>query len=130
MAPSVQLEAIAADPRCEGFSGADLSALVREAGITALRETDFSKLEAGATTLGIEHYHFTSAFDRVFPSVSRADQRMFDRMKKNLRKSRSAMTRSSSSAAVPAGENVQGEGDSTNDKRDSKGDVDMTEGKQ
>ncbi|KAF4036102.1 ATPase family associated domain-containing protein lid 3 [Phytophthora infestans] len=93
MASSVQLEAIAADPRCEGFSGADLSALVREAGITALRETDFSRLDAGAATLGIEHHHFISAFDRVFPSVSRADQRMFDRMKKNLRKSRSAMAR-------------------------------------
>ncbi|EGZ24816.1 hypothetical protein PHYSODRAFT_554855 [Phytophthora sojae] len=132
LAPSVQLEAIAADPRCEGFSGADLSALVREAGITALRETDFSKLEAGATTLGIEHHHFISAFDRVFPSVSRADQRMFDRMKKNLRKSRSSMTRSSSSTTVTAGDNTtQGEGDSSSkDKTDSKDDVDMTEGKQ
>ncbi|CAH0487800.1 unnamed protein product [Peronospora farinosa] len=86
VAPSVDLEAIAGDPRCEGFSGADLSALVREAGLTALRETDFSKLEIDATVvLGIEHHHFLSSFDRVLPSVSRADQRMFDRMKKNLR---------------------------------------------
>ncbi|GMG18180.1 unnamed protein product [Phytophthora fragariaefolia] len=129
LAPSVQLEVIAADARCEGFSGADLSALVREAGITALRETDFSKLEAGATTLGIEHHHFISAFDRVFPSVSRADQRLFDRMKKNLRKSRSAMTRSSSSATVVSGEGAQGEGISTKDNT-AKEDVDMTEGNQ
>ncbi|KAE8881251.1 Nuclear valosin-containing protein-like [Phytophthora fragariae] len=131
LTPSVQLDAIAADPRCEGFSGADLSALVREAGITALRETDFSKMEAGATTLGIEHRHFVSAFDRVFPSVSRADQRMFDRMKKNLRKSRSTMTKSSSSSTVAPGDNAQGEKEnSTKDKADAKDDVDMTEGKQ
>ncbi|OWZ17423.1 Ribosome biogenesis ATPase RIX7 [Phytophthora megakarya] len=128
LAPSVQLEVIAADPRCEGFSGADLSALVREAGITALRETDFSKLDAGVTTLGIEHHHFISAFDRVFPSVSRADQRMFDRMKKNLRKSRSTMSRSSSTA-VTSSENVQDQGDTKNGAG-MDNDVDMTEGKQ
>eukprot|EP00644_Phytophthora_capsici_P011026 jgi/Phyca11/104066/e_gw1.9.725.1 len=125
LASSVQLAAIAADPRCEGFSGADLSALLREAGITALRETDFSKMEAGTTTLGIEHHHFISAFDRVFPSVSRADQRMFDRMKKNLRKSRSAMTRSSSSTAV-----AQSEGDALKGDANAKANVDVTEGKQ
>ncbi|KAF1790829.1 P-loop containing nucleoside triphosphate hydrolase [Phytophthora cactorum] len=129
MASSVQLEAIAADPRCEGFSGADLSALVREAGITALRETDFSKFDAGVTRLGIEHHHFISAFDRVFPSVSRADQRMFDRMKKNLRKSRSVMTRSASSTAVVSGESAQGE-DAAKKDAGAKDDVDMTEGKQ
>ncbi|KAF1788201.1 P-loop containing nucleoside triphosphate hydrolase [Phytophthora cactorum] len=123
------LEAIAADPRCEGFSGADLSALVREAGITALRETDFSKFDAGVTRLGIEHHHFISAFDRVFPSVSRADQRMFDRMKKNLRKSRSVMTRSASSTAVVSGESAQGE-DAAKKDAGAKDDVDMTESKQ
>jgi ribosome biogenesis ATPase len=125
LAPSVQLEAVAADPRCEGFSGADLSALVREAGVTALRETDFSKLEAGAAIgIGIEHRHFLSAFDRVFPSVSRADQRMFDRMKKNLRKSRSVMTRSSSTAAAP-----EGQVDGAKSDVPAKEDVDMSEGK-
>lgn len=84
---SVSLSAIAHDPRCEGFSGADLSALVREAGIAALRETDL----ATATDLSIHMWHFDRAFETVFPSVSRADQRMFDKMKKNLRKTRSSM---------------------------------------
>lgn len=96
IAPSVQLEAIASDSRCEGFSGADLSALIREAGIIALRMTDFSVFDAANASLGIEHDHFLKAFDRVFPSVSRADHRMFDRMKRTLRKSRSAMTRRAS----------------------------------
>uniref|UniRef100_M4C0G2 AAA+ ATPase domain-containing protein n=1 Tax=Hyaloperonospora arabidopsidis (strain Emoy2) TaxID=559515 RepID=M4C0G2_HYAAE len=127
IASSVQLEAIAADYRCEGFSGADLSALVREAGITALRETDFSKLEAGATTkMGIEHHHFISAFDRVFPSVSRADQRMFDRMKKNLRKSRSSMIRSMNSAVEPLSKAVEGESEVAQGDSSAKDDVNMT----
>lgn len=84
----VSLSDVAHDPRCEGFSGADLSALVREAGIAALRETDL----ATATELSIQKRHFDRAFETVFPSVSRADQRMFDKMKKNLRKTRSSMT--------------------------------------
>lgn len=86
--PQVSLSDVAHDPRCEGFSGADLSALVREAGIAALRETDL----ATATELSIQKRHFDRAFETVFPSVSRADQRMFDKMKKNLRKTRSSMT--------------------------------------
>lgn len=86
--PAVSLHDIAHDPRCEGFSGADLSALVREAGISALRETDLTT----ATELSIQKRHFDRAFETVFPSVSRADQRMFDKMKKNLRKTRSSMT--------------------------------------
>lgn len=86
--PQVSLSDVAHDPHCEGFSGADLSALVREAGIAALRETDL----ATATELSIQKRHFDRAFETVFPSVSRADQRMFDKMKKNLRKTRSSMT--------------------------------------
>ncbi|RLN13978.1 hypothetical protein BBO99_00008128 [Phytophthora kernoviae] len=112
-------------------NGADLSALVREAGITALRGTDFSKLGAGENVapLGIEHHHFISAFDRVFPSVSRADQRMFDRMKKNLRKSRSGMARSNTTAAIASADGIQDEGDKK-DVSAGKGDVDMSEDKQ
>lgn len=91
LSDSVSLAEIAQDPKCEGFSGADLSALVREAGIAALREAD---LAADVQELRIQQCHFQSAFEVVFPSVSRADQRMFDRMKKNLRKTRSSMVSS------------------------------------
>uniref|UniRef100_K3WFD0 AAA+ ATPase domain-containing protein n=1 Tax=Globisporangium ultimum (strain ATCC 200006 / CBS 805.95 / DAOM BR144) TaxID=431595 RepID=K3WFD0_GLOUD len=94
--PVVSLHAIAHDPRCEGFSGADLSALVREAGISALRETDLTT----ATELSIQMRHFDKAFETVFPSVSRADQRMFDKMKKNLRKTRSSMAKDKVMAVV------------------------------
>lgn len=100
LAESVSLAEISQDPKCEGFSGADLSALVREAGIAALREAD---LAADVTELRIQQRHFQSAFEVVFPSVSRADQRMFDRMKKNLRKTRSSMA-SKTDKAVEAEE--------------------------
>lgn len=93
---SVNLDAVAHDPRSAGFSGADLSALVREAGIAALRATDLADVSA---PLAICHVHFERAFDSVFPSVSRADQRMFDKMKKNLRKSRSTMATAAATAA-------------------------------
>jgi ribosome biogenesis ATPase len=99
MDPSVDLEAIALDPRCNGFSGADLSALVREAGIAALRATDLSD---PTVPLSIRQKHFNAAFDTVFPSVSRADQRMFDKMKKNLRRTRVTMVTDATKAAEAA----------------------------
>jgi ribosome biogenesis ATPase len=37
VAPGLDLAAVAADPRCDGFSGADLAALLREAGLAVLR---------------------------------------------------------------------------------------------
>ncbi|KAI8349347.1 P-loop containing nucleoside triphosphate hydrolase protein [Mortierella sp. GBAus27b] len=45
LAPDVKLENVAADERCENFSGADLASLVREAGMSALRST-LKKLNA------------------------------------------------------------------------------------
>ena len=37
LSADVDLGAVGADPRCEGFSGADMTALVREASMAALR---------------------------------------------------------------------------------------------
>lgn len=45
LASDVKLEIVAADERCENFSGADLASLVREAGMSALRST-LKKLNA------------------------------------------------------------------------------------
>ena len=82
----VNLQQIAKDPRCEGLSGADLSALVREAGIAALRACDFATQTTGP--LAINNEHFNQALGTVLPSVSRSDQRIYNRMRGNLRKSR------------------------------------------
>ena len=38
LASDVDLQSIGTDPRCNGFSGADLAALLREAGIAVIRE--------------------------------------------------------------------------------------------
>ena len=38
LSADVDLRAIASDPRCNGFSGADISSLAREAATAALRE--------------------------------------------------------------------------------------------
>ncbi|TMW58326.1 hypothetical protein Poli38472_011914 [Pythium oligandrum] len=95
--PNVNLAEIAMDPRCEGFSGADLSALAREAGISALREIDIATAQGDDLT--IQQRHFYAAFETVFPSVSRADQRMFEKMKKNLRRSRATLVKTEVVAA-------------------------------
>ncbi|GLE01006.1 hypothetical protein PINS_up009819 [Pythium insidiosum] len=108
----VDLAAIASDPRCEGFSGADLSALSREAGIAALREIDLAT--ASADALAIQHRHFEQAFETVFPSVSRADQRLFDKMKKNLRRARSTLVKQETESA-PAANTTEAEKKTTTD---------------
>ncbi|RHY57795.1 hypothetical protein DYB38_005738 [Aphanomyces astaci] len=85
--PTLDLEKVAYDSRCDSFSGADLSALVREAGVSVLRES-----AEHTTELIILAKHFEQAFQTVFPSVSKADQKIFEKMKQNLRKSRKTLT--------------------------------------
>ena len=63
LAADVDLDAIGRDARAEGFSGADLAAVVRDAGLAAL--------DAGAAALS--QMHFLGALERVAPSVSRED---------------------------------------------------------
>lgn len=87
--PSICLSSIASDHRCDGFSGADISALVREAGLAALRDADLHALDP--CHLRISQTHFHQAFDHVFPSVSRSNQRMYEKMRKNLRKTRASL---------------------------------------
>uniref|UniRef100_A0A8C2UM77 Nuclear valosin-containing protein-like n=1 Tax=Chinchilla lanigera TaxID=34839 RepID=A0A8C2UM77_CHILA len=67
----VNLEAIAGDLRCDCYSGADLSALVREASLCALRqEMAREKCGNGKGELKISHMHFEEAFKKVKPSIS------------------------------------------------------------
>jgi ribosome biogenesis ATPase len=63
LAADVDLDDIGRDARAEGFSGADLAAVVRDAGLAAL--------DAGAAALS--QMHFLGALERVAPSVSRED---------------------------------------------------------
>ena len=76
----VQLDDIAYDHRADGYSGADLASLVREAAISALREKLVSPLHYPEDSEPVERVmmyqiHFWHAFDRVQPSVT-AEQRL------------------------------------------------------
>jgi len=82
--PDVDLKLIASDKRCEGFSGADLSALVREAAVASLRENT----QGTNTQLNVTPDHFEQAFHRVFPSVAPHDAKLYQNLQHSLRRSR------------------------------------------
>ncbi|KAI9334561.1 P-loop containing nucleoside triphosphate hydrolase protein [Obelidium mucronatum] len=97
---SVNLATVARDSRAEGFSGADLAALVREAAVAALRSSIYAKnvlkgggeeeeaLEGGkeesasvAESLFVTMEHFGVAFSRMAASVSKRDRRKYELLK-------------------------------------------------
>ncbi|KAK9819384.1 hypothetical protein WJX81_005033 [Elliptochloris bilobata] len=89
LAPDVDLAAVGAGPRTAGFSGADLAALVREAAVASLKEALAAETgPGGAAAAGpplVQARHFDAALRRVFPSVSRQDQRVYDALRLKLR---------------------------------------------
>ncbi|KAI9188210.1 Ribosome biogenesis ATPase rix7 [Blastocladiella emersonii ATCC 22665] len=117
--PDVDLRAVALDNRCDGFSGADLSALVREASVDALREY----LAAGGGTDGagpdypllVGPRHFDNALENVAPSVSRAELRQYEKLDATFGAARARGKRAvRAAAATPADDGAAppgGEGD-------------------
>ncbi|XP_066553340.1 nuclear valosin-containing protein-like [Amia ocellicauda] len=85
--PDVNLEEIAHDPRCDCFTGADLSALVREASANALQAHLSPQPSPAAPVLDIRVHkqNFEEAFKEVRPSVSKQDQLMYELLKESLR---------------------------------------------
>ncbi|XP_059268904.1 nuclear valosin-containing protein-like [Mustela nigripes] len=81
----VSLEALAADLRCDCYSGADLSALVREASICALRQ-EMTRPKGGGETgeLKVSQKHFEEAFKKVKSSISKKDQVMYEALQRSL----------------------------------------------
>ncbi|KAG7210368.1 hypothetical protein KM043_011903 [Ampulex compressa] len=78
LAGDVNLEEIGYNSKCEGYTGADLAALIREAGIEALRE-----LMAGYSgPPEISMRHLLIAFDKVRPSVHDKDIKHYEKLKK------------------------------------------------
>ncbi|XP_055988293.1 nuclear valosin-containing protein-like [Sorex fumeus] len=81
----VNLEAVAGDLRCDCYSGADLSALVREASLCALRQEmaqQKNKDEKGE--LKINQKHFEEAFKKVKSSISKKDRAMYEALQQSL----------------------------------------------
>ncbi|KAJ3017287.1 UNVERIFIED_CONTAM: hypothetical protein HDU68_011763 [Siphonaria sp. JEL0065] len=113
IAKSVNLQTVARDSRAEGFSGADLAALVREAAVAALRGSIYAKNVltgggegdggesggresiAAAESLFVTMEHFGLAFSRMAASVSKRDRRKYELLKVKF---------SGSGVAVPVGD--------------------------
>ncbi|KAK3087023.1 hypothetical protein FSP39_000481 [Pinctada imbricata] len=69
LASDVSLEDVSNDDRCNGFTGADLAALVREASVCALKSIIKSPT-ADKSSPQVSKQHFEEAFTKVKPSVS------------------------------------------------------------
>ncbi|XP_061847479.1 nuclear valosin-containing protein-like isoform X2 [Colius striatus] len=81
----VSLEEIAYSQRCDCYTGADLSALVREASICALREEiALQNTPSKRGEIKISHKHFEEAFRKVKSSVSKKDQIMYEELRQSL----------------------------------------------
>jgi len=105
----VDLDGVGRDGRAEGYSGADMAALVHEAGINVLREGREGRREGGregGRRLIIGRRHFEAAFERVPPSVSVRDQKRYLAMRHNLCRARGA---AGGSASVGGEEEKEGE---------------------
>jgi len=68
---NVDLTEVARNPVCDGFTGADLAALVRDASMAALKEI-ISGITKGSNSFPIRvtTEHFQRAFENLRPSVS------------------------------------------------------------
>eukprot|EP00904_Undaria_pinnatifida_P002630 jgi/Undpi1/12368/HiC_scaffold_5.g02040.m1 len=105
----VDLEAIGNSPKAEGFSGADLSALLREAGLDVLRQLKSRETlagkgvytEQGAGTVVVAE-NFDNAFLRTKPSVSAPDRAFYVSMKDRLCKARAHSTAAPDEPVAPA----------------------------
>jgi len=70
--------------KCDGYSGADLAALVREAGVTALKRTlgALDEMDDGAEYFNVvvELADFLKALDKVRPSVGAAQRKKYQNL--------------------------------------------------
>ncbi|XP_039994823.1 nuclear valosin-containing protein-like [Xiphias gladius] len=95
MEQDVSLEEIAFDKRCDCFTGADLTALVREASVNALRAyikspnspaSSFGHVYSSGSVsdIRVSKQNFEDAFEKVRPSVSKKDQRIYEQLRESL----------------------------------------------
>ena len=89
---NVDLCRIGDDERMEGFSGADIAALVREAQLHALKrlnEAEKEGKEENENDFKITQNDFEYALGSILPSVSMNDKKKYENLKKKLQESRS-----------------------------------------
>lgn len=94
VADDVDASVVAASTRCEGFSGADLQAVIRTAGERALRER-LKSIEPSEvdSSIRIQKRHFEQALEIVLPSVSPRDAKLYRSMQNWLRKTRGHLSK-------------------------------------
>ena len=86
MDKSVDLKKLADE--LDGYTGADIESLVREAAMLALRED--------IETKKVTKKHFESAMEKVQPSVTKADQDRYKQVEQRyLKSARSALAQTS-----------------------------------
>ncbi|KAK2580628.1 hypothetical protein KPH14_007738 [Odynerus spinipes] len=78
LAADINLEEVGYNDKCDGFTGADLAALIREAGIEALRElmTGYH----GQPEICMRH--IVAAFNKIRPSVHEKEIKHYEKLKK------------------------------------------------
>jgi ribosome biogenesis ATPase len=98
LAPSVDLMKLAHDPRTDGFSGADLAALVREASLCAIQDHLLSENDSEAiystsnqhastsypVNILVEAKDFELAFSKIRPSVSESSRKTYESIHKGF----------------------------------------------
>jgi len=102
LAPDVSLDEIGACTRCDGYSGADLAALVKEAAIGALCEC----AQDDDTPPVVCLRHFERALAKVAPSVSTLDEQRYLAIRHRMASSRvrdPAAPTGAATSGVPAG---------------------------
>jgi transitional endoplasmic reticulum ATPase len=93
LADGVDLDALA--DRTEGYVGADIEALCREASMNASREfiremeeaTDGAEIERSLGNVRITHDHFQQALDEVQPSVTDETQKRYEEIESRFEQS-------------------------------------------
>ncbi|KAM3853162.1 nuclear valosin-containing protein-like [Vipera latastei] len=81
----VHLEEIAYNPSCDCFTGADLSALVREASVCALKQQMTMSSPANKNReIRVGKKHFEEAFKKVKSSITSKDQIMYEELRQSL----------------------------------------------
>ena len=80
---AAEVDLLSVAKRCEGFSGADLAALVREAAVHALTRSGSLAVDEDVAC-SVCMSDFDAALGRVAPSVSERDRRAYARMSEKL----------------------------------------------
>lgn len=116
------IKEIVASDKCDGFSGADIAALVREAATLALRaalesigafeapaEAEPEGVERKTDSVRVTAEHFARAAQKTLPSVSREQRLKYERMRDKYagvptrgRRQREAEAEAASAAAAAA----------------------------